>query len=519
MRIRDTVKLRNGNWVRLALIVCLAAVWGCVSGTAAYFLPLPQTASRPPEPANVPPPPSQAPPSSPAARFPAESSVDCGLISESGEPVATVGLEERIDPANAPHPLNESERLLFRQLYETLVRVDCNGRVGPGLAASWRLDANPSTWIVTLRDKARFSDGTLVTAADVELDWSIGSSGGELRPEVRRLVRSVSVLDDRTLEIALRSERADAPLALAHTDLAIARRVSGSLWPVGTRPVRIVPDGATPASGRSVITLIRLPVDSTPLDRPENLSSVRFIVAPGSDLRDLLDEGVDLLLTRQSPALDYAATLPQFVSTPLEWQRTHVLLIPGRARTSTPLSAEAREALAHDAVRGEARGALGPFWWQSLPGSGCEVAYSQPRGQAPSTTGRIVYDRSDGAARDLAERLVGLVRASGPGAAAILDALLPDRPGRTYQMAAGLTGEALVMARRRGNDAGYIMMFDRRPLDPCREIQAIVDNVGWVDPETIVPLVDTRLQAVVRRGRSGVTREWDGGLLIVDGGR
>ena len=513
------MKVRNRNCVRLALIVCLAAVWGCVSRTSSRGVPLPPTASRPPEPVNVPPP--SPPPPSPTSRFPAESSVDCGLISEPGEPVATVGLGERIDPANAPHPSNESERLLFRQLYETLVRVDCNGRVGPGLAASWRLDANRSTWIVTLRDKARFSDGTAVTAADVVSDWSISSSGDGLRPEVRRLVRAVSALDDRTLEIALRSERGDAPLALAHTDLAIARRVPGSLWPVGTRPARIAPDGDSPAStgptGRSVITLIRLPADSPSLDRPENLLSVRFIVAPGRDPRDLLDQGVDLLLVRDSRALDYAATLPQFVTTPLEWQRTHVLLIPGRARTSPPLSAEAREALAHDAVRGEARGALGPFWWQSLPG--CEVAYSQPRSQAPSTTGRIVYDRSDGAARDLAERLVGLVRASGPGAAAILDALDPDRPSRTYQIAAGLTGEALVMARRRGNDAGYIMVFDRLPLDPCREKLVMLDNVGWVDPETIVALVDTRLQVVVRRGRSGVTKEWDGGLLIVDGGR
>src|SRR5207249_5699312 len=282
------------------------------------------------------------------------------------EPVATVGLGERIDPANAPHPSNESERLLFRQLYETLVRVDCNERVGPGLAASWRLDANRSTWIVTLRDKARFSDGTPVTAADVVSDWSIGSSGDGLRPEVRRLVRAVSALDDRTLEIALRSESGAAPIALAHTDLAIARRVPGSLWPVGTRPARIAPDGDSPAStgptGRSVITLILLPADSPSLDRPENLFSVRFIIAPGRDPRDLLDQGVDLPLVRDSRALDYAATLPQFVTTPLEWQRTHVLLIPGRARTSPTLSAEAREALAQDAVRGEARGALGPFW-------------------------------------------------------------------------------------------------------------------------------------------------------------
>ena len=41
-----------------------------------------------------------------------------------------------------------------------------------------------------------------------------------------------------------------------------------------------------------------------------------------------------------------------------------------------------------------------------------------------------------------------------------------------------------------------------------------MDSARWLDPETIVPLVDTRLQAVVRRGRSGVTADFDGALLI-----
>ena len=50
-----------------------------------------------------------------------------------------------------PGPSNDSERLVFRQLYETLVRVDCKGRVVPGLAASWRLSIDGQTWIVTLR--------------------------------------------------------------------------------------------------------------------------------------------------------------------------------------------------------------------------------------------------------------------------------------------------------------------------------------------------------------------------------
>jgi hypothetical protein len=126
-----------------------------------------------------------------------------------------------------------------------------------------------------------------------------------------------------------------------------------------------------------------------------------------------------------------------------------------------------------------------------------------------------VYDAGDGAARDLAERFVGLVRASGP--ASMLDAILPDRPRRTFQRAAGLTGEGLALARRLGNDAGYVVSLDRQPLEPCRDLQVLMTGARWLDPETILPLVDTRLRAIVRRGRSGLTTEWDGGLLLAAG--
>jgi signal transduction histidine kinase len=402
------------------------------------------------------------------------------LISGQGtEAVATVGLGEPVDRTRAPYPSNESERLLFRQLYETLVRVDCEGNAAPGLAASWRLDASRSTWIITLRQNARFSDDTPVTAANVAASWM--SAGVELRPEVRRLVRSIVAVDDRTLEIALRSQRADASLALAHTDLAIVKPVPGLPWPLGTRSAQIDSSAATPvAAGPPAITLLR-----------RNASPVRFLVSPGRDGRDLLDQGVDLLLTRDPTTLGYAATLPRFATAPLPWLRTHVLLSPGRARPAPSFSEGERKALAQDAVRGEARGAEGPFWWESL--SDCEPASSQPSTQAASTTGRIVYDADDGAARDLAERLVGI---------------------RTYQRASGLTGEALALALRRGNEAGYVLSLDRRPLDPCREMQVLADNAGWIDPQAIVPLVDTRLQAIVRGGRSGIIAEWDGALLL-----
>ena len=185
------------------------------------------------------------------------------------------------------------------------------------------------------------------------------------------------------------------PLALAHTDLAVAKPVAGSAWPLGTRASRIAIDGdAAGTRGASVLTIAR---DDAPALR------FRLLVAPG-DPRDLLDQDVDLLVTRDPSALRYAATLPHFQSVSMPWQRTHVLLMPGRARSlpSLTLSDEARHALAIDAVRGEARGARGPFWWEMTTACGDAAVPTNQASLAP----RIVYDASDEVARDLAERFV-----------------------------------------------------------------------------------------------------------------
>lgn len=468
--------------VKSIFVCCLLAMaCACASRTPTAGVPLPQPESNLPD---APSPPAAvvepvpAPPVIPAPR--PELTSECAIISEPGEPITTIALGEPVNPANAPRPSNDSERLLFRQIYETLVRVDCKGRVIPGLASSWRLSIDGHTWIVTLRPEARFSDGTPVTAPAVVALWSRDDVGGELEPYVNRLVQSIISVDSERLAILLRSPRVDAPLALAHTDLTIAKPAVDVSWPMGTRPAQVTSD-----RGSTTIT-------------SSNGVSMRFL-APRGDPRDRLDESVDLLITRDRAALDYAATLPQFQSVPLEWQRTEVLLSPDGTQTTASLSDEAREALAADAVRGEARGAMGPFWWQDLPD--CDVA--PPRAQEPGrrSSRRVVYDRTDGAARDLAERLVGLSGSQ-----------------RTYQRSTGLTGEAFALALRGGGDAGYVMSFDGRPIDPCRELQLVMERAPWLDPSTIVPLVDTRRRAIVRRGRSGIVSDWDGGLLIAGAG-
>ncbi|HEY7190334.1 MAG TPA: ABC transporter substrate-binding protein [Vicinamibacterales bacterium] len=486
------------------LIVCAQMMtWACGTRTGAAGIPAsPQEAPPPAVPAPAPVVEARPVPPPAAAPITAETRPDgCALLAQPGDSIAIVGLTERVDPSHAPRPSNDSERVVFRQLYETLVRVDCMGRVIPGLAASWRLDGDGRTWMVTLREHAQFSDGIPITPADVRASWRDGS-GDELRPDVRRLIQSIEPAGERTLAIRLQRPRVDVPLALAHSDLAIAKSVANSAWPVGTRLTRIAPESDTVTT--TLLSAIAITRD--------NLPSVKFLVAP-ADPRDLIDHGVDLLLTRNSAALDYAGTLPNFQIVPLAWQRTHVLVTPGRSRSSMPLSDEQRQALADDAVRGEARGARGPFWWQMI--GDCEVATPSSRRQALPTP-RIVYDANDGAARDLSERFVGLSRASGAVATAFLDALFPDRSRRAIDRASGLTGEPLALAKRLGSDVGYVISVDSRPLDPCRDLQELIEGARWIDPETMVPLVDTRLHAIVRRGRGDAIVDWDGGMVIAD---
>jgi hypothetical protein len=498
----------------LWFIAGLAVTCACGSRTGPAAGPISERAVEPPPPAAVaqesspPAPPAPQPPAPPPpapVRATEPDADECALIVEPGEPIETVALTGRVDPGNAPRPSNDAEGLVFRQLYETLVRVDCRGRVVPALAASWRLEADGRTWIVTLRDGARFSDGEEVTAADVRAAWTRDPSGDELRPHASRLLESVALAGNRALAITLRSRRMDVPMALAHRDLAVAKPVDGSPWPVGTRSARIAPDGratAAAAPDRGEITIVR-----------DSLPPLSIRVAPG-DPRDLLDRGADLLITRDPAALGYAATLPQFQSVPLEWQQTYVLVMPGRARALPSLTEDQRQALAADAVRGEARGARAPFWWQAVPD--CTTAPAPPQARS-GLTPRIVYDAGDGTARDLAERLVGLGRVASPSATALLDVLVPDRPRRSFQRVAGLSGPALALARRQGADAGYVMMVERQPIDPCRDMQILMEGSSWIEPETLVPLVETRMRAVVRRGRSGLAADWDGGVVLAGG--
>ena len=66
-----------------------------------------------------------------------------------------------------PHAQNEGPTTqVSRQVYEALVQRGLDMKIGPALAKKWKA-TDPNTWIFTLREDVKFSDGSKMTSEDV----------------------------------------------------------------------------------------------------------------------------------------------------------------------------------------------------------------------------------------------------------------------------------------------------------------------------------------------------------------
>jgi hypothetical protein len=225
------------------------------------------------------------------------------------------------------------------------------------------------------------------------------------------------------------------------------------------------------------------------LPGPARQRPVLIFRPAGPDPRDALDRWADLLETSDPVLLEYAARRAEFATLPLPWSRTYVLAVPaGRPAPrlmSGSDSAAFRAGLARDVVRVESRGAEPPFWWETPAGCPSSVGPAHPS-TAPSG-GSIVYPSDDRVARDLAERVVALA-------------------GDRTLLARGVAQSELYDRVRAGSDRAYVLALPRNALVPCREL------AGTPVGATILPLVDTRSSAVLRRGSPPLTVEWDGAI-------
>jgi len=127
-----------------------------------------------------------------------------------------------LDPALAT---SESELLLVRALFDTLVDFR-NGEIQPALAESWTYSENGRLLTIRLQDGLKFSNGRLLTAADVEfsleriLDGSVASPYGSLLSASiggrDAVINSIQAIDTSTIIISFPSPRRDFIELLAH---------------------------------------------------------------------------------------------------------------------------------------------------------------------------------------------------------------------------------------------------------------------------------------------------------------
>jgi hypothetical protein len=199
--------------------------------------------------------------------------------------------------------------------------------------------------------------------------------------------------------------------------------------------------------------------------------------------RDALDAGIDVLLTEDPRAIAYVAGRSDYDSAPLPWDRMYLLALPGAVPADTARVGALRAELATRAVRADARPAETPVCGT--------VPTNAPARRRPV----LAYEADDSTARALAERLVAL--ADRPGA--------PVPPPLTLaRRAEGRTLEALGAAFVGGDAVGYVLS---RPIG--RETAPCVDHAG-----TLIPLIETRPRAIVRRGAARIAADAAGAVHL-----
>ena len=97
-------------------------------------------------------------------------------------------------------------------MYEALTAQDADGKVGPGLAASWTVSDDKRTWTFKLRPNVRFHDGTPFNAEAVKFtfDRLLDPATGSPRKSALAAVQSMAVVDD--LAFSLTTKEPFAPV-------------------------------------------------------------------------------------------------------------------------------------------------------------------------------------------------------------------------------------------------------------------------------------------------------------------
>ena len=401
------------------------------------------------------------------------------VVADSARSRITLGL------ADAPTPGTFEDPVTGPQLYETLVRVDCMGRVGSGLAVGWS-SGNGRDWQFEIRSGASFSDGTPVNARSVATALS-----------TLPVFAGVSALGEYDLRVML-AESTDVSL-FARRYVAV-RRSDGAGTPMGTGAYTLSPG---PRDRALVLALRSSPARPSADVARASVPDTIVVRAFGTDLRRAIDAGVDLLVTHDAAVIAYARARSGYLVEPLTWSSTYVLAATGDADGHADVPADAFPSAV---VGAAARPAQPPFWWDGCAAvleAGDHVA-PEPAGITVGQTGRILFLREDPVARAIAERIAALARGRAP------QWLASRLASHAAPTAVGVDAAELRGALEDGGALAVVTRVRRVEHAGCNPDSALeyAPLLHW----QLTPLIDVRDDLVYRAGIGRVTVDADGTL-------
>ena len=148
-----------------------------------------------------------------------------------------------------PHRTNESASAIpMFQIYDTLVKLDADMQIVPGLASEWK-QVDDYTLEFKLREDVKFHNGEMLTANDVKFTYDRITDPATAAPAAFMLstLKETKVIDEHTVQLIFSGKCASMLYNLTHVDMGIlnekAVTEAGDAYaqnPVGTGAFKFV---------------------------------------------------------------------------------------------------------------------------------------------------------------------------------------------------------------------------------------------------------------------------------------